>query len=142
MPMLLSIKLLIICFYSFCAWFRWRGGEWMVLWRWRYSWWWYYYHKFFNWIDCFLCCFLSINQHLCLLLGAEENPEWHFSENLANPIGFANGDHDLAHSVLQVYCGEYSYMCMSYKVRLINPSRFWPCWSTDFCRCSSSLVIL
>ncbi|PKU73513.1 hypothetical protein MA16_Dca008077 [Dendrobium catenatum] len=27
-------------------------------------------------------------------------PEWHLSEDLANPIGQVNGNHDLAHSVL------------------------------------------
>ncbi|KAH7664687.1 ICln protein [Dioscorea alata] len=41
--------------------------------------------------------------------GAEEDPEWHFSENLANPIGFANGDHDLAHSVLQLQINDQRF---------------------------------
>ncbi|XP_077235497.1 nucleotide-sensitive chloride conductance regulator (ICln) family protein [Tasmannia lanceolata] len=37
-------------------------------------------------------------------MGAEtrEDSEWHFSENLGNPIGYANGHEDLARTVLEL----------------------------------------
>ncbi|KAK1262546.1 Chloride conductance regulatory protein ICln [Acorus gramineus] len=35
--------------------------------------------------------------------------EWHFSENLANPIGQANGGHDLAHSVLELQINDQRF---------------------------------
>ncbi|KAJ0968749.1 hypothetical protein J5N97_021626 [Dioscorea zingiberensis] len=38
-----------------------------------------------------------------------EDPEWPFLENLTNPIGFGNGSHDLAHSVVQLQINDQRF---------------------------------
>jgi len=35
--------------------------------------------------------------------------EWQFSDNLANPIGYANGDHDLARTMLELQINDQRF---------------------------------
>ncbi|XP_020269363.1 chloride conductance regulatory protein ICln-like [Asparagus officinalis] len=41
--------------------------------------------------------------------GIGNDSEWQFLENLANPIGYANGDHDLAQTILEVNFLRFCY---------------------------------
>ncbi|KAL6007951.1 hypothetical protein ACLOJK_033456 [Asimina triloba] len=41
--------------------------------------------------------------------GTAEDSEWHFSENPGNPIGYANGDHDLAQTVLELHINDQRF---------------------------------
>ncbi|ONK71720.1 uncharacterized protein A4U43_C04F11660 [Asparagus officinalis] len=41
--------------------------------------------------------------------GIGNDSEWHFSDNLANPIGQANGDHDLAQTVLELHINDQRF---------------------------------
>uniref|UniRef100_A0A1S3YJI2 Chloride conductance regulatory protein ICln n=1 Tax=Nicotiana tabacum TaxID=4097 RepID=A0A1S3YJI2_TOBAC len=40
---------------------------------------------------------------------AEEESEWTFSQNLTHSIGHSNGDHDLAHNVLQLQINDQRF---------------------------------
>ncbi|ONK55810.1 uncharacterized protein A4U43_C10F1210 [Asparagus officinalis] len=41
--------------------------------------------------------------------GIGNDSEWQFLENLANPIGYANGDHDLAQTILELQINDQRF---------------------------------
>ncbi|KAF8379301.1 hypothetical protein HHK36_028734 [Tetracentron sinense] len=62
--------------------------------------------------------------------GGGEDSEWHLSENPANPIGYSNGDHDLARTVLEACLQSLYYLFGNFTFKLmIGASRMHREWS-------------